>query len=53
MVMNRLNVLTFNYSGTHKSEGLFSFANTQLDINAAYKFLLQTENVKRFNIDIQ
>ena len=40
---NGYNVLTFNYSGTHRSEGLSSFANSQLDIAAAYRFLHETE----------
>ncbi len=33
------NVVTFNYSGTLKSEGLSSFENTQLDIEAAHQFI--------------
>lgn len=33
------NTLTFNYCGTHNSEGLSSFADAQLDIAAAYRFL--------------
>ncbi len=46
-----INVLTFNYSGTYKSDGLYSFANSQLDIQAAYTFLHQNEQIKRFKID--
>lgn len=33
------NALTFNYSGTQRSEGLSSFAASQQDIEAAYRFL--------------
>jgi len=33
-------VLTFNYSGTQDSEGLSSFETAQLDIAAAYRYLL-------------
>jgi dienelactone hydrolase len=33
------NVMTFNYSGTHESEGLSSFESTQLDIAAAHRYL--------------
>jgi dienelactone hydrolase len=46
------NVLTFNYSGTYESEGRFSFADTQLDIRAAYMFLHQSETLDRFKIDV-
>ena len=44
-------VLTFNYSGTYQSEGLFSFENTQHDIHAAYQFLHQSATIKRFKIN--
>lgn len=43
------NVLTFNYSGTHKSEGLSSFAATQADIAAAFRFV--TENSSSLEVD--
>ena len=36
---NGINVLTFNYSGTHQSEGEFNFENTQKDIEAAFEFI--------------
>lgn len=35
------NVMTFNYSGTHQSEGLSSFESTQLDIAAAHRRLVE------------
>jgi pimeloyl-ACP methyl ester carboxylesterase len=45
------NVLTFNYSGTFKREGKFNFPNTQKDIEAAYNFIHQPENIAKFSID--
>lgn len=46
-----INVFTFNYSGTHKSEGEFDMSNTLTDIQAAYDYLRQSEIVRRFHID--
>jgi len=46
-----VNVLTFNYSGTHKSEGKFNFENTQKDIQAAFEFIHQPRNIHEFKID--
>ena len=37
--------LTFNYSGTHRSEGLSSFASSQQDIAAAYRFLREADEL--------
>jgi len=45
------NALTFNYSGTFQSQGTCSWDNTQLDIAAAYNFLLQPRNIKTYKID--
>ena len=45
------NALTFNYSGTHKSEGLFNFDNSQKDIGAAFDFIQHSENITQFKID--
>ena len=45
------NTLTFNYSGTFKSDGKFNFPNAQKDIEAAYNFIRQPGNIARFNID--
>ncbi len=39
------NALTFNYSGTQRSGGLSSFANSQLDIAAAYRFLDESDDL--------
>ena len=46
-----VNVFTFNYSGTHKSEGEFSMPNTLTDIQAAYDYLHQSDIVRRFHVD--
>ncbi|KAA3608776.1 MAG: alpha/beta fold hydrolase [Calditrichaeota bacterium] len=45
------NVLTFNYSGTYKSEGLNSFENTQKDIKAVYDFIHKPQNIQTYKID--
>lgn len=36
LAQSGINSLTFNYSGTYKSEGKVSWDNMQLDIDAAY-----------------
>ncbi len=46
-----INALTFNYSGTHKSEGEFNFDNSQKDIESAFDFIYSPENITRFRID--
>jgi dienelactone hydrolase len=46
-----INVLTFSYSGTHQSDGEWSFENTQKDIHAAYNFLHRPENIVKYKID--
>lgn len=46
-----VNVFTFNYSGTHKSEGEFSMSNTLTDIRAAYDYLHQSDIVRRLHVD--
>lgn len=45
------NVLTFNYSGTHRSEGKFNMQNTLKDIQAAYDYVHRSDAVLRFHID--
>ena len=45
------NTLTFNYSGTHHSEGEFNFDNSQKDIEAVFKFIHQSENIQKYKID--
>lgn len=46
-----INAFIFNYSGTHKSEGVFNIENSQKDINAAYNFIYQQENILKYRID--
>jgi hypothetical protein len=48
---SEINALTFNYSGTFKSEGKTSLENSEMDIMAAYKFLHNAENITKFKID--
>jgi fermentation-respiration switch protein FrsA (DUF1100 family) len=43
--------LTFQYSGTDKSQGEFSFKNTQKDIRAAFEFIHQPKNILKYKID--
>ena len=51
LAQSKINALTFNYSGTYKSEGKISWDNMQSDIHAALKFLKQTTNINLYNID--
>jgi len=46
-----INAFTFNYRGTHRSEGRFSLENTIGDIQAAFDYLHNTETVSAFKID--
>jgi predicted esterase len=46
-----INTMTFNYSGTFKSQGRTSLENSLLDIKAAFEFLKNSENIKKFKID--
>jgi uncharacterized protein len=46
-----INALTFNYSGTWQSEGRSNFPNTLKDIEAAYDFIHQPENIYKYKID--
>jgi dienelactone hydrolase len=46
-----INVLTFQYSGSHESQGLTSYDNHQKDIQAAMDFIHHSENISRFQID--
>lgn len=51
LAQSGINAVTFNYSGTYKSEGKISWDNMQLDIYAAFKFLQQHENTTQYKID--
>ena len=46
-----INALTFNYSGTHQSEGDCNFENTQKDIKAVFEFIHQSKNTHKYKID--
>jgi len=46
-----VNVMMFNYSGTHKSQGRWGFKSVQADITAALKFLHNSININKFGID--
>lgn len=48
-----VNVLTFNYRGTFRSEGYFSFSNAVADIGAALQFLREPQNLKAYQIDLE
>jgi pimeloyl-ACP methyl ester carboxylesterase len=49
--LSAINAITFNYSGTFKSEGKTSQPNSERDIMAAYKYLHNPDNIVRFKID--
>jgi dienelactone hydrolase len=46
-----IHVFTFNYRGTFRSEGLFSFSNALSDIQAAYQFLQESSGLKEYQVD--
>ena len=46
-----INALTFNYSGTHQSEGEFNFENTQKDIKAVFEFIYHSKNIHQYKVD--
>ena len=46
-----VDVLTFNYSGTHRSGGEFSMENSQRDIAAALEFIRNADTVAGHEID--
>jgi pimeloyl-ACP methyl ester carboxylesterase len=46
-----INVLTFNYRGTHQSEGAYGLQSTLEDISAAIEYLHQDAAIRRFQID--
>lgn len=45
------NVLAFNYSGTHHSEGIFALETVLSDIKAAFDYLREPELAAKFRID--
>lgn len=46
-----INALTFNYRGTHQSEGIYSLRGTLEDIRAAIEYLHQEGVIRKFQID--
>lgn len=48
---NGINVLLFNYQGTWRSEGSFSFENSIQDAGNALEFLLEETNLEKYKID--
>lgn len=46
-----LNALTFTFSGTFQSQGEYSWQNSQNDIKAAYDFINQSDNIRKYKID--
>jgi dienelactone hydrolase len=46
-----VNMLTFKYSGTYGSEGVFTLENNLKDIQAACNFIRQANVIERFRID--
>jgi pimeloyl-ACP methyl ester carboxylesterase len=46
-----VNVLTFNYRGTFRSEGHFSFPNAIADVGAALRFVKESQTVDTYHID--
>jgi pimeloyl-ACP methyl ester carboxylesterase len=51
LAQHGVNTLTFNYCGTHHSEGTFSMRQTLEDVQAAWSYLHQEGIVRRFQID--
>jgi pimeloyl-ACP methyl ester carboxylesterase len=45
------NAITFNFSGTYKSQGEYSWENCLKDIKAVYAFINHPENIHRYKID--
>ena len=46
-----VHVLTFNYRGTHSSDGSFTLAGVDQDIDAARRWLRSPDTVLRFGVD--
>jgi len=51
MSQHGINALTFNYQGTHQSEGTCGLRNTLKDIQAAIEYLHQDDVIHEFQID--
>ena len=46
-----VHVLTFNYRGTHGSDGFFTLTGVDQDIDAARRWLRSSDTVRRFGVD--
>jgi dipeptidyl aminopeptidase/acylaminoacyl peptidase len=46
-----INVITFNYSGTFRSQGECNWENTQEDINAVFSFIHKSGIIKKYKLD--
>ena len=46
-----IHAMTFNYSGTHQSQGEFGFANSLADITAVFGFLKSPHSIQTYKID--
>lgn len=46
-----INAMTFNYSGTHQSQGEMSFANCLEDVTAVFRFLKRPHSILTYKID--
>lgn len=46
-----INAMTFNYAGSYQSQGATSLENNQKDIGAAFDFIRQPDNIRKFKID--
>jgi uncharacterized protein len=51
IIRNGINVLVFNYEGSFKSEGVFSWENCMADAGAAVSFLKQKASLSKFQVD--
>lgn len=51
LAAHNINVLTFNYRGTYRSEGAFSIENSLEDIRAAFDFLQDEKTRAKYRID--
>lgn len=46
-----INVITFNYSGTFRSQGESNWENAQEDIKAVFSFIYKPDIIKKYKID--
>ena len=46
-----IHVLTFQYSGSYQSEGVFCWDHAQKDVQAAFDFVRDSANIRKYGID--